>query len=152
MRDADIAQVLPRALVNQSEDNAEGDIEQQTTADQLSRAVLASRRGMRILRMLLAGELFGRNLPADAGRHGRDARVTARATFILLVVKPDQTMVLQVVINRQNGNDGNWFVGHGRQEHDPMHRDSGPQKQILRNVQRPAHESALNLAGQPGYA
>ena len=102
------------ALIDNAEDNSETDVVDQAAADERGRAIFGAECGMRILRM----------------SHGRDACAT-----VLMIVKPDKPMVLQVVIDREDRDQRNRLGRHRRQQSDPMHGNRGSEQQILRSIQ-----------------
>src|SRR5690349_9555859 len=68
---------------------------------------------------------------------------------VLLIVKPDQTVILKIVIDRQYRDNRDRLLRHRRQQDNPVHRDRGREQQILRHVERFAGERALHLTAQP---
>ncbi len=71
---------------------------------------------------------------------------------VLLIVKPNQSVVLQVVIDGQDGNDRDWFVRHRRQQDDPVHRNRRREKKVFRHIQRQTNDSALYLPTKPDHS
>src|ERR1700730_1712740 len=95
-----VTEILARTLIDDAKDDPERDVVDQATADESRRAV----GGTRILRVI----------------HGRDARAT-----VLLIMKPDQTVILQVVIDSQNRDQRDrlwWQWRHQKDTVDPDRR------------------------------
>src|SRR5947208_1425149 len=83
---------------------------------------------------------------SDALPNGRaSAPQSSVCLHVLLIMKPDQPVVLQVVIDGENGHQRNRLIGHRRQQGDPMHRDRRGQQQVLRQIQRAWLGESLNL-------
>jgi hypothetical protein len=60
-------------------------------------------------------------------------------------------MVLQVMIDGQDGHDGDRLVGHRCQQDDPVHGDRRQQEQVLGYVKRLARQPSLQLTAQPDH-
>src|SRR5258706_9927156 len=95
---SEIAQELTWCLIEKTKNDSESDVVEQAAADECGRAVSSTR----ILRV----------------SHGRDARAT-----IFLIMKPDEPVILQVVIDGENRNQGDWLGGHRCHERNPVHRN-----------------------------
>ena len=64
-------------------------------------------------------------------------------------MKPDQTVILQVVIDRQNRHQRNRLRRHRRQQSDPVHWNRRGQQKIFGDVQRLPQPCSLNLPDCP---
>src|SRR5712671_5924011 len=95
---SEIAQELTWCLIEKTKNDSESDVVEQAATDECGWAI----SGTRVLRV----------------SHGRDVLAP-----IFLIMKPDEPVILQVVINRENCHQRDWLGGHRRQQHNPMHRN-----------------------------
>ena len=136
--EADVAEILSRSLIDNPKKNSQSDVKNQAPADHFSGTVflaeLPAPRGLRILRLVRgrAAHSVDRALPCGrttAGGRQRDARATC---FVFLVVKPNEAVILQVMVNRQNCDDGDGLVRHWCEQDHPVHGNGCREKKILR--------------------
>src|ERR1043166_8163794 len=92
-----ISEILAWSLVDDSEKDAEREVVNQPARYEC-RGAEGGPRSLRVIR-------------------GRRARAT-----VFLVMKPNQPLILQVVIDGENGYQRNRFRGHWRQQSNPVHR------------------------------
>src|SRR6185437_1815749 len=128
-----VPEILSRALIDDAKEYSETDVVNQPATDQCGGTVTERRHPcLRVARIVRA-----RCGPA------------ARAPGVLLVMKPNQPVVLQVLINREDRDQRNWLCRHRREQRNPMHRYRSRQKQILRHIQRLSQPCTLYLSDKP---
>jgi len=100
-------------LVDQPEENSEGDVKEKAAADQLAAPYFLTKFPFVPISPEWSGYCPQQGSAARRGRVARGPSESARASRVLFVMKPDQAMVLQVVIDGQDRHDAIGFCGIG---------------------------------------